>query len=681
MSRRIRRNERYRGVCSGLATLAGLGGFAALAGCTTPQSREEPTGTVGERLTTVAFQQHALPDASYSGASDATLREAAPNTNEGANTRCLIDGDDAGAGDLACALRWSLSGIPAGSTITAANIALNVTNQTGNTYNVYALLRPWNQAQVTWNQAASSSPWATPGAQGASDRGALIGSFSGATVGTLTIPLNAAGLSTVQSWLNDSANYGVIIAHPTSTDGVDVATSEDTTPGVQPKLTVSYEPAASVPKVTHTYSEADPSHVNPERGWQSRINLLSGGPFTSTHSGGRGVAYAPVILRRAGVPVSTTVSQVQTGLNAVRAAHIKVILRIYYRDPDDAQTILDPDIATIESDMQAFAGVLANNADVISVLQAGFVGDWGEFHDSHIIDEGNASRVLDKMYSVMPPGMMAQFRTPLIKKTYFGRGQLADAEAFTGTPVARGGHYNDCFLSNTDDSGTYYSPQTESRAFVAQDTRYTPMGGETCPPGARNDCSTALGELAQFHWTFISQDWWPGTVSADPAVGKWAAQGCRSEVTERLGYRFVLEQVTRSQAVRPGDLLELDVQLRNEGFAALYNQRQLYAVLQGPGGTFKALLSPAIDPRRWAPGAVAFSRKLSVPASVAPGTYTLSLWVPDAAPSIRDVPDYAIHFSSNGGWDAANGYNTLTTSLSISSSATPNPGTGDATFQ
>jgi hypothetical protein len=50
--------------------------------------------------------------------------------------------------------------------------------------------------------------------------------------------------------------------------------------------------------------------------------------------------------------------------------------------------------------------------------------------------------------------------------------------------------------------------------------------------------------------------------------------------------------------------------------------------------------------------------KVAAPAE--PGTYRLSLWLPDASPSLRDRPEYAVGFANEDVWDAKAGENVLT---------------------
>jgi glucose/arabinose dehydrogenase len=170
-------------------------------------------------------------------AADGGLSELAPNANSGAATSLKVDGDDPdpGGGDLYAAVRWDLSSVPAGATITGASVTLNVTNPSPQTYGAYELKRSWNEGQLSWNQAATGSPWATAGAKGATDRGTQIASVTPTNVAPYTFAIPA---SVAQGWLNSpSSNNGILLGHTTNFDGFVFDTREGAQP---PKLTVNY---------------------------------------------------------------------------------------------------------------------------------------------------------------------------------------------------------------------------------------------------------------------------------------------------------------------------------------------------------------------------------------------------------------------------------------------------------
>src|SRR5919112_590655 len=166
---------------------------------------------------------------------DSGLSELAPTTNNGANTTLKVDGDDPGGKDLYAALRWDLSQIPAGATVTSATVTLNISNPSPQTYGAYELKRAWSEGQVNWNVAATGTPWATAGAKGATDRGSQIASVTPTNIAPYTFSIPT---SVVQGWLNaPSSNNGILLADPTNFDGFVFDTREGASP---PKLTINY---------------------------------------------------------------------------------------------------------------------------------------------------------------------------------------------------------------------------------------------------------------------------------------------------------------------------------------------------------------------------------------------------------------------------------------------------------
>ena len=173
----------------------------------------------------------------FTSASDAGLTELAPTANNGTATTLKVDGDDPdpGGGDLYAALRWDLSQIPAGATVTNASVTLNITNASPQTYGAYDLKKAWNESQISWNQASTGTLWATAGAKGTTDRGSQIASVTPTNIAPYTFTIPA---SVVQGWVSaPSSNNGILLAHTTNFDGFVFGTKE----GAQlPKLTINY---------------------------------------------------------------------------------------------------------------------------------------------------------------------------------------------------------------------------------------------------------------------------------------------------------------------------------------------------------------------------------------------------------------------------------------------------------
>jgi hypothetical protein len=120
---------------------------------------------------------------------------------------------------------------------------------------------------------------------------------------------------------------------------------------------------------------------------------------------------------------------------------------------------------------------------------------------------------------------------------------------------------------------------------------------------------------------------------------------------------LLLERADLPSAVKPGGSFSLTAKLQNVGFAAPFNARPVFLVLRGSGKSERVQLTQA-EPRRWLKGAELRAR-VRLPSQLSPGKYTLSLWLPDAAETLRGRSEYALRFANEAVWDDATGENLL----------------------
>ena len=204
---------------------------------------------------TAAFQDGAFPDEGYAGTRDATLEQALPAVNAGAATPLEVDGDDGGGNDLTTLLRWDLSVIPGAAVVESVTLEIVVSNASQDGYEIYPLLTPWVEGETSWNEAQSGVAWALPGATGLGDRGStVLGVVHAGSTGVRSLPLNAAGVARVQSWVAaPTSNHGLVIADSSESDGLDFASREAASVVSRPRLVVTYhlplEPDSEAPSV------------------------------------------------------------------------------------------------------------------------------------------------------------------------------------------------------------------------------------------------------------------------------------------------------------------------------------------------------------------------------------------------------------------------------------------------
>ena len=411
------------------------------------------------------------------------------------------------------------------------------------------------------------------------------------------------------------------------------------------------------PPATVSFQRNGASLFNPERGFVDSIDILNTSDYSGYRSQGVSLLWSYVRLDAyRGVPLPASfLSSLDAALARVRAGGVKVFLRFTYNfsgtDPDAPKSVILNHISQL-------APILDRYADVIAFMQAGFIGAWGEWHNStNGLDNTTDHRdILFALLAALPKTMMVELRYPIDKSEIFGStAPLTPATAFTQTNQARVGFHNDCFLADSSDGGTYPSGGQDWKAYLAQDGRFGPVGGETCAlDSPRSDCPTAASELRSLHFSWLNRDY-NGTV-----LSAWQSQGCYNDIALHLGYRFVLGSATYSQVVRAGQPISLQLNLVNEGYASMYNSRPVVLVLDNASTRVEMPLPvAAADPRRWESGPIQVNASVTIPAGTPPGCYRLSLWLPDPAPGLARNPLYAVQFANLGTWDATQGCNVL----------------------
>ncbi len=477
--------------------------------------------------------------------------------------------------------------------------------------------------------------------------------------------------------------------------------------------------AANAQSTKVSYKESTEDFPNPERGFYipigtsaSNFTALDANKLKQTfagpqkHGSASYAIYSTLLMREYSLdtfryrPITREfLDAVDRDLDAVRAAGLKVILRFAYinktktGDCPDIYKICPPygdaPKNIVLQHISQLAPLLKKHADIIAVLQEGFIGIWGEnFYTDYFGDPGkngpgrimdscwrDRSEVLHALLQALPPDRMVQVRTPQIKQKYV-YGPHADidskpltmSQAFDSSDKARIGFHNDCFLSGPDDYGTYFdygssaSPQREAnqplRDYLGEDSRYVPVGGETCDDAysPQNDCAPAghaEAEMSKVHASFLNTTY-NNTVNND-----WDSGGCISSIRRRLGYRFVLSEAQFASHGIAGQPYRFMLKMINAGYASPYNPRPAYLIFRNQATKKEFALQIPADTRTWYPGETLISPSLLLPANMPAGKYDLFLSLPDRYPALSQRPEYSIRLANEDCWEPATGYNKL----------------------
>lgn len=392
---------------------------------------------------------------------------------------------------------------------------------------------------------------------------------------------------------------------------------------------------------------------------------------------------------------------IQRGFDGLRAAGLKAVLRFAYEKSMEEKN--GPTLDIILKHLDQLAPLIRKNADVIFVMQAGFVGAWGEWHSSaHKLEQDHATlaAVIKKVLEVLPENRMTQVRVPKYKRWALSDPannafQVLDAStAFSGIPAARVGFHNDGFLARETCGGTwtegplFSNPGNPEFDYMTTESPYVAVDGELfwSDISGRVDGFKAAERLRLHHYssfsiahsysemegTIFGIDVWMKTpleaaqaVAAKLPVSDGYFEDAEKQpitrtqfeyIRDHLGYRIELQEANWPERLRAGAPLKVKISLINRGFSTLINRRPVYLVMINAHGEHAWSHALEADPRTWQPFTPSdaeytplvhtIQAEASLPKELPAGSYLLGLWLPDEAETIHTDARYAVRVAN-----------------------------------
>lgn len=380
--------------------------------------------------------------------------------------------------------------------------------------------------------------------------------------------------------------------------------------------------------------------------------------------------------------------------DALRKAGLKAVLRFAYEQTMEETE--GPTLEIIRRHLAQLKPLLRANADVIYVMQAGFVGAWGEWHSSaHKLEQDHAAlaAVVAGVLDTLPEDRVTQVRVPKYKRWALGDPSestwpTVHAEnAFTDAPAARIGFHNDGFLAGKTCGGTWTEAPIFSGAgnpefdFMTVESPYVPVDGELfwSDIDGRVDGFQAAVRMRLHHYSSFSLahsysgqegkhygiDFWmcsPITAEQvrearlpvsdgyfEDGEGDSVARTQFEYIRDHLGYRIELQSARFPRSVVSGEAVPVEVTLLNRGFSVLHNPRPVLLVLLDRAGRLVGAWPTDGDARRWQPFAPGDAEFHPLPHVVkgnvtaeSPGYYQVGLWLPDASETLKGDARYAV---------------------------------------
>lgn len=378
-------------------------------------------------------------------------------------------------------------------------------------------------------------------------------------------------------------------------------------------------------------------------------------------------------------------------LDAVRERGKTAIVRFCYDPYFNGSVKCDPDQSVILGHLKQLAEVYARNTDVITFVELGMYGSWGEMHSSNVGTNENIAEALQTLLMNTPPEIKIGVRRPDIVATWLGVNQGANYSGFDihsdlfakaceakGDTIFRVGMYNDGYLGSYSDLGTIGMGETNhqmTREMMVQwletYSLHTPYGGELVAnyngDHPINTPSYLSYEGFRTHTSYLNYEWhqatilgWKDSIFTGDDLEYKGVDGY-TYVENHLGYRFILRESSMSDTVMKDCKLDLSLKIQNVGFANLSKRSIVSFILKRGDMVLELFPDSLIDPFQWLSNQTSeVSASLSLPQDLEEGEYDLFIRLSEYGDILHDQNYHCIQFGNpSSQYDASIGANKI----------------------
>jgi hypothetical protein len=285
-------------------------------------------------------------------------------------------------------------------------------------------------------------------------------------------------------------------------------------------------------------------------------------------------------------------------------------------------------------------GARYDNDPRIAWIDIGTYGFWGEWHwlyrgnhEALEITEETKKAILEHYYGAFP-------NTPKV---------ITFDDIFGHRYVVKrgGGIRNDCLagLFNGEDQNEVYLEYVGDLNKTAWKTGI--INGEFC--GNVKEFIKATTErfnetydfIQKTHWSVITFKLCQAGGNIEPVSEEHRSN--LDKLHKKLGYRFVLLEVSHDEEINKGDTLKITIQVENKGVAPFYFNWPLVLYLINFEGNIALQQDLNVDIRQWLPGTHIVSVDFIIPSNISPNIYEIKLAIHNP---VKDAP--GVMFANTG---------------------------------
>ncbi|MFT3855869.1 MAG: DUF4832 domain-containing protein [Ilumatobacteraceae bacterium] len=406
---------------------------------------------------------------------------------------------------------------------------------------------------------------------------------------------------------------------------------------------------------------------------------------------------------------SQTLTNIQYIINELKRVKAKTVLRFSYDDGNlyegSGSTALHYTVQNIQQHLSQLQSLLAQNQGQIPVLEAGFVGDWGEWGSNYYMFRSYNDATAVIMSSIV--NALPSSRQMVLRYVWLKTNALNGGGTYTQGMANRSGYHNDYFTGGLMNNGSDFIPGSSDYNSVMANTKtyklwmdgempYYDTGSGTYAFHSLINAWTVLKIFAQHRYTSFSiahnnmeyngtgntniRYWRNNSISLTDFINNNAGNApvdsayfrtqAGSYVTrtyfdyfkDHFGYRLILKDFGYKPTFNTSDTsFTVKFDLTNRGFSNPINSRPVYLAFVNKTTHAVITIPLNADAQNWDVASLTASYQVSAtlsrPSALTTGSYFIGLWLPEASSDLRMNAAYCIRLCNNevNYWRDSNG--------------------------